>query len=108
LYIVDKDIDKNTIRVSPKQGLGLSKKEYELYNVNLGVDFNADVDLIKENENKEYTAQIRYHGELLKCQFQIKSKDRIVVSFKEPVLVSVGQSIVIYDGDVCVAGGIVL
>ncbi|MCE9517910.1 tRNA 2-thiouridine(34) synthase MnmA, partial [Candidatus Nomurabacteria bacterium] len=56
----------------------------------------------------EYTAQIRYHGELLKCHFQIKSKDRIIVSFKEPVLVSVGQSIVIYDGDVCVAGGVVL
>ncbi len=108
LYIVDKDIDKNTIRVSPKQGLGLSKKEYELYNVNLGVDFNADVDLIKENENKEYTAQIRYHGELLKCQFQIKSKDRIIVSFEEPVLVSAGQSVVIYDGDICVGGGIVL
>lgn len=102
-YVIKKDIDKNIIRVSPKQGLGLSnQKEYELYNVNLGVD------VIKANENKEYTAQIRYHGELLKCQFKIKSKDRIIVSFKEPVLVSAGQSIVIYDGDVCMAGGIVL
>ncbi|MCE9517675.1 tRNA 2-thiouridine(34) synthase MnmA, partial [Candidatus Nomurabacteria bacterium] len=61
LYIVDKDIDKNTICVSPRQGLGLSsQKEYELYNVNL----NLNVDVIKANENKEYTAQIRYHGEL--------------------------------------------
>jgi tRNA U34 2-thiouridine synthase MnmA/TrmU len=57
--------------------------------------------------NKNYTAQIRYHGELLPCTVQSLGKDTAQISFKKPVLVASGQSCVLYDGDVCLGGGVV-
>ena len=59
-------------------------------------------------ENKNYTAQIRYHGEFLDCQIKIKSKNEVRVIFQKPVLVSAGQSCVLYDRDVCLGGGVVI
>ena len=57
--------------------------------------------------NKNYTAQIRYHGEFLSCQIKIFPKNKAEVLFSKSVMVASGQSVVIYDGDICLGGGVV-
>ena len=58
--------------------------------------------------NKDYTAQIRYHGEFLPCQVKSARQDLAEIIFEKPVLVASGQSLVIYDGDICLGGGVVV
>ena len=58
--------------------------------------------------NKNYTAQIRYHGEFFSCQIIIKSKTEAEILFEKPVIVASGQSLVIYDKDICLGGGVVV
>jgi tRNA-specific 2-thiouridylase len=94
-YIVAKDIRKNTLTVSQNKIL-----EY-------GTASIYKLDMINwisgsPKEDKNYTAQIRYHGEQIPCQ--VKGRQ---IMFSKHALVAPGQSIVIYDGDVCLGGGIV-
>lgn len=92
LYILSKDMEKNTITVSPdKDDTSTAVTDIALEKSNLG-------NLL----DKKYTAQIRYRGEYLPCRVE-----GTVVSFENPVHVAQGQSIVIYDGDVCLGGGVV-
>jgi len=97
-YIVAKDIQKNTITVSQKNKT--AQHSNILKNVRM-----LNVNWISETPepNKKYTAQIRYHGEFLPC---IINKEEVV--FETPVLVASGQSIVVYDKDVCLGGGVVV
>jgi tRNA-specific 2-thiouridylase len=98
-YVVYKDIKNNTITVSSTSAIAdidyIQKKSFELKNTNWisGVP----------NKDKMYTAQIRYHGEQFECRI-----DESSIIFTTPVLVSPGQSIVIYDGHVCMGGGVVV
>ena len=103
-YIVAKDIKKNTLTVSARQDLVTNSARQDLA-VNL-----KDTNWISEipKENKNYTAQVRYHGEFLPCALKIVRQDLTTVIFKKPVLVAPGQSIVVYDDDVCLGGGVVV
>ncbi|MBI5004693.1 MAG: tRNA 2-thiouridine(34) synthase MnmA [Candidatus Lloydbacteria bacterium] len=99
-YIVKKDLENNTIMVSHVIHSGdkhFSHKEINLENVNW-------ISGIAPDESKQYTAHIRYHGEFLPCQIKESGKK---VIFKKPCLAASGQSVVVYDGDVCLGGGIV-
>lgn len=100
-YIVAKDIKKNTITVSPnptKNNSGTSK--------NIQLEKTSWVNNAPE-DNKKYTCQIRYHGEFLSCQ--VKNKKNIAeIIFEKPILAAPGQSIVLYDKDVCLGGGVVV
>ncbi|MEY2672038.1 MAG: tRNA 2-thiouridine(34) synthase MnmA, partial [Candidatus Parcubacteria bacterium] len=101
-YVISKNIDNNTICVSPRPGLGLggesSNIEYVLINSNILKD--------SINQTKKYTAQIRYHGEFLSCNVSFEENNPKII-FNSPILVSPGQSIVLYDGNTCLGGGIV-
>lgn len=100
-YVISKDINKNTITVSQRSnysGPTPENNEYILINSNILKD--------SIDQNIKYTAQIRYHGEFLDCFVSSVDKN-IKVIFDNSVLVSAGQSIVVYDGDVCLGGGIV-
>lgn len=106
MYVVSKDINKNTITVSSlisaRGALGESKKD-KVYELEQTTWVNKIPD-----ENKKYQAQIRYHGELLECSIKIKQNNNTDVIFTKPILVSSGQSIVIYDNEVCLGGGVVV
>ncbi len=118
-YVVAKDIKKNILVVSQKnekdtfsQSLGPSlrsatpsKKHISHFSVDL-----ENPNWISEipQENKNYTAQVRYHGEFLHCKIKIKTKDSAEIIFEKPVLVASGQSIVVYDDDICLGGGVVV
>ena len=103
-YIIAKDVEKNTVTVSQKNTEGensvLSKKEFTLSNVS----WVREVPTV----GKTYLAQIRYHGEYLSCSILSNDNRNAVVQFETPVLVASGQSIVFYEGEVCLGGGIVV
>jgi tRNA-uridine 2-sulfurtransferase len=105
-YVIEKDIKKNILYVAQNKNLSKSRSVasfqkyfyFELCNINwiLGAP----------KEGKNYTAQIRYHGELFSCKLKYDKK-KIQVIFEKPVMVAQGQSIVIYDKDICLGGGVV-
>ncbi|MEK7569669.1 MAG: tRNA 2-thiouridine(34) synthase MnmA [Patescibacteria group bacterium] len=96
-YIVGKNVKKNILVVSQRfpPDKGEAKGVLELKNINWisGVP----------KENKKYTAQVRYHGEKVPCKISGRG-----VVFEKPVLAAAGQSAVIYDGDVCLGGGVII
>lgn len=96
-YVIGKDIKKNTLTVSQDETFtdetisGCIVRDISYKKATL--DFN-----------KKYTAQIRYHGEF--HEIEIKNDDINKIIFKEtPKSISTGQSIVIYDEDICIGGG---
>jgi tRNA-specific 2-thiouridylase len=100
-YVVSKDIGNNTITVS-SDIIEINKQniKYNLINTNW---INKLPEL-----NKKYTCQIRYHGELIDCQFVSIEANKTVIKLEKEVLVSPGQSIVVYDNNVCLGGGVVI
>lgn len=111
-YVVGKDVKKNILIVS-QNPLRLSDTSPELRGRTGGGILIKDVNWINEipKPDKTYTAQIRYHGELLSCKVSCGSKasaDSAEVIFKKPILVASGQSCVIYDKDICLGGGVIV
>lgn len=100
-YIISKDINKNTITVSQRSHHSCPTPENNEYTL---IDSNLLKDCI--DLSKKYAAQIRYHGEFLDCTISFKGNNPIIM-FDEPILVSAGQSIVVYDGEICLGGGII-
>ncbi len=100
-YITAKDIKRNTLTVS--QNLNLN---YSGILENIGIEKVNWISGVPAR-NKNYTSQIRYHGELLSCKINIKPNDEAEVVFDKPTRVAPGQSIVVYDKDVCLGGGVV-
>lgn len=103
-YVVDKDVKKNTLTVSQNIKIpgsdALIRTNYRIEKTNWIVDL--------PEANRIYTAQIRYHGELLSCKIKIKGKAKAEVNLLKPVLVASGQSCVLYDKDICLGGGVVV
>ncbi len=95
-YVLSRDIEKNTVTVGHLEAGKTSvaeKKEYSLTATNW---ING-----APGAKKVYRARIRHLGELVPCKVAGK------VMFESPTSISSGQSIVIYDGDMCLGGGIV-
>ncbi len=100
-YIVAKDLQKNTLIVSQDQ---------KTLNANAQDSYTLDsINWVNKRpeDGKNYTAQIRYHGEFLPCTIKILNNREAQVSFTKPVLVAPGQSCVFYDKDICLGGGVV-
>lgn len=100
-YVISKDIEKNTITVSASSKN--SEKEFFGSQINI---ININWIIIPERD-KSYSAQIRYHGELLDCKVNCLGKTSAEINFNKDILVDSGQSIVVYDGDICMGGGVV-
>jgi tRNA-specific 2-thiouridylase len=106
-YIVGKDIKKNILVVSQNvTDVGILQGRSPT-SVTKHLEHTNWISKIPE-PNKSYTAQIRYHGEFLPCQIKCSTPSVAQVVFEKPVLVASGQSCVIYDGDVCLGGGVVV
>ena len=101
LYVVSKNIKENTITVSHKSTLGENEIHTNPICKNTNWISGSPV------KDKKYTAQIRYHGELFDCKVEITEDTKAKIIFNSNVLVDSGQSIVIYDNDTCLGGGIV-
>lgn len=101
-FIVGKDIKKNTLVVSHDKTFGDSaRKKIEIG----GLNWTSGTPPLK---NKIYSARIRYREDLKKCEIKKTSPKRATVIFDEPEeSVAAGQSLVLYDGEVCLGGGVI-
>lgn len=99
-YVVNKDINKNTLTVS-------NNPKYSDKNNQLKILENTSwVNGVPKME-KGYKAVIRYHGESHDAKIQPLENNRVKVLFKDSVVVSPGQSCVFYQKDVLLGGGVV-
>ncbi len=99
-YVVGKDIEKNTITVSDKFESISNTHTMKLANTTW-------INMPPE-KNKKYQAQVRYHGALYSCSIDVSGTDEAIVNFEENIpLVSHGQSVVVYDKDICLGGGVI-
>lgn len=95
LYVVSRDLEKNTITVSPD--IKKSKEEKKIINL-------SEVNwIVTPEKNKKYKSRIRYQQKLQDCFVE----DNKIIFEDAQNTASVGQSAVVYDGDVCIGGGII-
>lgn len=105
MYVVGKDIEQNTITVAPKDSF-TSQEEHNIFKL---YSANDITDSFTEGFSCE--AQIRYHGEIKNVTFlscnKTEKEARIQFDEYDPTITS-GQSVVLYDGEICLGGGIVV
>lgn len=96
LYVVSRDLENNTITVSSKkENDNSSSITTEIENINW-ISGSPD-------DNKVYRARIRHQGSLKKCKID-KNK---IIWLEDQEKCAPGQSVVVYDADECLGGGIV-
>ena len=101
-YIIKKDIKNNTIVVSQDvmKVENTEKNKLTIKNINWTLGKEPDF-------SKKYFARIRYRQPLEECVIK-KDNGKIEINFTRPQKsITAGQSIVIYDGEVCLGGGII-
>lgn len=102
-FVVEKDIHKNTITVSEKESdlyKNFLKDKVELEQVNW---------LSREPETDEKLfARYRHRGKLTEVSLE-KNEGKWMVNFVEPQeSLAPGQSLVVYNDEVCLGGGVVM
>jgi len=99
LYVVKKDIEKNTITVAPKH------QDIPLPSDLITLEHTHWIST-PPKDNSPCTAEVRYRGTPIPAVIAIgDTKTTVCLSQKE--FVSTGQSLVLYDDSVCLGGGIV-
>ncbi len=94
-YVAGKDMDKNEVYVTTQlNDEGLWKKDIQLQSLHWIKDTPADGD---------YQVRIRHRAPLITAQLQ---GNHIELAESQRAIAA-GQSVVIYDGEVCLGGGIV-
>lgn len=101
-YVVAKDLKANTITVAHQTNkpLDCASRDIIAFNATYCAGFIPDL-------KKSYTAQVRYHGEHYKCKIVDTNNDRFSLHLEKPAVFDAGQSVVLYDKDVCIGGGVV-
>jgi tRNA-uridine 2-sulfurtransferase len=97
-YVISKDVNKNTITVSSNNKIieDSSPEKVLVSNINW----------ITEPLSSQIQARIRYRQEKIPVELDTET-NKLLVKFKNKQKgVSLGQSIVFYDGEVCLGGGI--
>ena len=99
LYVVAKDIKRNTMTVAPKNRESAPESDTVIL---------AEMHWIHEapTRGKMYTAHVRYRGTDIPATIEAGAQETIVRLSKRE-FISEGQSLVLYDGPVCMGGGIV-
>ncbi len=98
LYIISKDIKNNTITVGGEVNLDV--------NVDSGILIKNVV--LRDHIENVKTCRLRYRQEKLNIKSIVKEDSQYRVVLEKPELYSPGQSMVFYDGDICVGGGVML
>ena len=98
LYIVKKDITNNTITVGGEVKIDSNIDKHILIK---NVVLRDSVDTIK-------TCRLRYRQEKINIKKIVKEHSYYKVELEKAEIYSAGQSIVFYDGEVCVGGGVMM
>jgi len=102
-YIIKKDIKNNTITVSQdfSKVLNNESKIVKLSKINWTLVETPDL-------QKKYSARIRYRQPLEECEVHHGVLGEYELHFTKPQkAITAGQSAVVYDGEVCLGGGII-
>lgn len=101
-FIITKDIEGNTLTVSNNKLSGSNEEQGPiiLHDINWVVTPEAD---------KTYQARVRYHGTLHDITIKTISSTESEITFTNTEdIITPGQSIVVYDRDICIGGGIIV
>ena len=97
-YVIDIDVSTNTLTVSLERATA-ARAEACI----------TDVHWIGTRESTTFKAdvQTRYHESPVRAIVHPRA-DTVTIEFSEPHIASPGQSLVIYHGDTCLGGGVIL
>lgn len=98
-YVTGKDMKKNQVFVTR-----------DLNSTNLWKDKLTITNLIFRSKDisKKLQVRTRYRAELVDCQLEIKGNKGIIKTDQPIRAIAPGQSAVLYDGQVCIGGGILI
>jgi len=98
-YVVGKDMDKNEVYITTDlNDQSLWKSKVTLVNSHF----------INENPTEgEYDIRVRHRAPLIKAKLSYGGEDVVLELVNPERAVAAGQSVVIYQGDICLGGGIV-
>ncbi|MBI5078384.1 MAG: tRNA 2-thiouridine(34) synthase MnmA [Candidatus Yonathbacteria bacterium] len=101
-YIIAKDLGANTITVAHqgRNPLQCASRDIKVSQANFCKGTLPDIE-------KNYTAQVRYHGEQYKCRITDINGTSFVLKLDKKAVFDRGQSMVLYDGNECLGGGII-
>ncbi len=104
-YVVAKDVEKNQLIVghAGTPGPAVSRPGSKLITL-------ADVNWISgvgPTADKIYQAQIRYRGKLYRCRLSLINNQTKLIFLDLPEAIALGQSAVIYDGEIMLGGGVI-
>jgi len=100
-YVVDKDIEKNTLVVDHSKINKESQNNIEIEGLNWVSGESPDL-------KSKYQARIRYRQPLQNCQIVEDDNGVIRILFNKPQeAVTPGQSLVLYQGEECLGGGVI-
>ena len=102
-YIVAKDLVNNTLTVAHQ----VAKKPLECASQALQASQTSFCRGAVLDHTHAYAAQVRYHGESHKCKIVSLKDEKFELQLEKPAIFDAGQSIVLYDGDECVGGGVI-
>ncbi len=109
LFVIKKDIIKNTITIGTKEELeNQQRKNASLLITQINWIYKAP------KENKKYTCRIRHRGDLYTCTLSKKTargkitKEMKVNFIDIPYAPASGQFLAVYDGDMCLGGGVII
>ena len=98
LYILSKDIYANTVTVGPEVKIDTT--------IDKGILVKHIV--LRDELDKVKTCRLRYRQEKIQIKSIKKEHSYYRVVLKKPEMYSAGQSIVFYDNEVCVGGGVMM
>jgi len=99
-YVVGKDMDKNEVYVTTDlNDTELWKKEVRLSSVHWINDAPSE---------GTYDIRVRHRAKLVKADLRFDGDDIVFSLENAERAVSPGQSVVIYDGEICLGGGVVI
>ncbi len=109
-YVVAKDMKRNTLTISEKNAAGElaeTRREVEIRDCNWGSASSADRSEVPKAE-KVYSARLRYRQPFQSCKIPFTYGRTQIVHFERPQIAAAGQSLVLYDDEVCLGGGIIV
>jgi len=99
LYVIHKDIENNALIVGPKESLGRSQLIARSVNWIAGTP---------PERSLRAQIKIRYQAKLAWGLVTPLAGDSVNIEFDEPLRdITPGQAAVIYDGEVCLGGGVI-
>ena len=102
-FVVDKDLKRNVLVVSQGED---SPRLYSRYTRASQLTWIADTPPVKEGEELRCTAKYRYRQQDQDVRVILRGENMYLESDELQRAVTPGQSVVLYQGDICLGGGI--